>query len=66
VRYSVEIPSKLDSVFKQIAGEEQISQSELMRKALLTYAVLHKSVLDGKSISIINDGKIEKEIVLCL
>jgi hypothetical protein len=64
MRYTVEIPDKLAMVFRQIATEAQISQSELMRRALLTYAVLHREISKGKQVSIILNGKIEKELIL--
>lgn len=64
MRYTVDIPDKLAEVFKTVANEEQISQSELMRKALLTYAVLHKETTLGKAIAITKDGLVEKELIL--
>jgi metal-responsive CopG/Arc/MetJ family transcriptional regulator len=64
MRYTVEIPDKLSKVFKRIAAEAQISQSELMRRALLTYAVLHREISKGRQVSIILKGKIERELIL--
>lgn len=66
MRYTVDIPEKLAEVFKNVANEEQISQSELMRKALLTYAVLHKETTLGKAVAITKDGVVEKELILAL
>jgi metal-responsive CopG/Arc/MetJ family transcriptional regulator len=66
MRYTVDIPDKLAEVFKSVANEEQISQSELMRRALLTYAVLHKETSQGKSVAITKEGQVEKELVLGL
>jgi hypothetical protein len=64
VRFTIEIPDKLAAVFQKIAAEEQISISELMRKSLLTYAVLHKEIGTGNAICITKEGKVEKELIL--
>jgi hypothetical protein len=64
VRYTVDIPEKLVAVFKKIAGEEDITLSELLRRSLLTYAVLHKEVSAGNQICITHNGKVEKELIL--
>lgn len=66
MRYTVDIPEKLAEVFKNVANEEQISQSELMRRALMTYAVLHKETSQGKVVAITNKGLVEKELILSL
>lgn len=66
MKYTLSIPDKIGEVFKEIADEEQISQSELLRKAFLTYAVLRKQVAMGKSVAIVKDGVIEKELILTL
>lgn len=64
MRYTVDIPEKLVAVFKKIAGEEDITLSELLRRSLLTYAVLHKEVRNDRAVCIAHNGKIEKELIL--
>lgn len=64
MRYTVEIPSKLHDVFKSVALAENISLSELMRRSILTYCVLHKEQQAGKAVVITKNGIIEKELLL--
>jgi len=66
MRYTVNIPDKLDAVFKEVAAEQEISQSELMRRALTSYSVLWRETSQGKKVAILKGGVVEKEIVLSL
>lgn len=64
MRYTLEIPDKIAEILKNIATEKEISMAELMRRALMTYAVLTKEISKGKSVCLTIEGKIEKELVL--
>lgn len=66
MKYTLNIPDKLNTVFRGLAEEEGITLSELFRRALLTYAVLRKEQEQGRAVAIIKDGRVEKELVLII
>jgi hypothetical protein len=62
MRITIEVPDRLATVFKGVAKDQEISQTDLVRRAMMTYAVLHKEVSNGASV-ILRNGKEEKELV---
>ncbi len=66
MKYTISLPDKIEEVINTISGIEQISKAEVMRKALISYFVFWKNVQMGKSICIVDNGVIEKEIIISL
>lgn len=63
-RYTVDIPDRLSTIFRGIAEYEQISMTDVFRRSLMTYAVLHEAVKRGSGIALTKDGVIDREVIL--
>jgi hypothetical protein len=63
MKLSINIGDKLSAVFEDICKEDGISKQDLLRRSLMTYAVLSREVSKGSRL-ILRNGEEEKEIAL--
>lgn len=65
-RLTVQFPEQTSAILTELAARDEMSKTEVLRRALALYRYLEKETRDGKhSLAITDeDGKIVKEIVI--
>jgi predicted transcriptional regulator len=66
-RLTVQFPERTNQILKELAEKDEISKTEVLRRALALYKYLENEVRqeDGRKIAVANkDDKILKEIVM--
>jgi hypothetical protein len=65
VRLTVDVTEDFDAVLLALADKKHVSKSEILRKAVVFYAYLARSVTEDRKVSITDmDDKVIKDIVL--
>ena len=62
MRIGLDMPDKIEKVFAQIAEKQGISVDQLIKRSMLTYAVLYERTEDGKHPIIIKNSKEKIEL----
>jgi len=64
VRLTVDLPAALNNTLQQIADEQSLTKTDILRKAIAMYDVAHHATAEKKGIAIIGvDGKVEGRII---
>jgi len=64
-RYTIDLGDKFDKLLTDLAQSKEITKSELIRRAVASYAYLEEERASGKRISVVDDAsKTVKEVVL--
>lgn len=66
MRYTIELPEKIQAIVDSVAKDQEITKAEFMRRAILTYAVLHKETSAGKAITLTKEGEASIELVMTI
>ncbi|MDQ2733029.1 MAG: ribbon-helix-helix protein, CopG family [Armatimonadota bacterium] len=64
-RYTIDLGTKLDKLLDDLATSHEITKSEIIRRAVASYAYLDEERSQGKKISIVDEqNRTVKEVVL--
>jgi len=64
-RYSIDLGSKLDKLLDDLSKRNETTKSEIIRRAVASYAYLDEERKAGRKLSIVDDkDRIVKEVVL--